>query len=88
MIVSQQALNLAIQIRVMLLRRYLSKPRLCVHTCLSKHRLCVHTTLPQQATHLDIQMQPLVRHLLGQSRLPARSVLLPLAEVSAGHPHL
>ena len=22
--------------------------------------------LPQQATHLDIQMQPLVRHLLGQ----------------------
>ncbi len=54
---------------------------------LSKHRLCVHTTLPQQATHLDIQMQPLVRHLLGPSRLPARSVLLPLAEVSAGHPH-
>ena len=34
MIVSQQALNLAIQIRVMLMRH-----------CLSKHRLCVHTTL-------------------------------------------
>ena len=54
MIVSQQALHLAIQIR-MLLRHYLSK-----------HRLCVHTALPQQATHLDIQMQPLVRHLLGK----------------------
>ncbi len=34
MIVSQQALNLTIQILMMLLRHYLSKHRLCVHTTL------------------------------------------------------
>ncbi len=43
MIVSQQALNLTIQILMMLLRHYLSKYRLCVHTWLSEHRrLCPH----------------------------------------------
>lgn len=38
---------------------------------ISKHRVWVHT--PQT-------------HLLGASRLPARSALLPAAEVSTGHP--
>ena len=87
MIVSQQALNLAIQIRGCCYGITLASIVFVSTLGLASIAACVHTTLPLQATHFDIPILPLAWHLLGQSRLPARSVLLPLAEVSAGHPH-
>ena len=62
MIVSQQALNLAIQIRAMLLRHYLSKHRLCVHTWLSEHRrLCPHDIAFASNAYGNILKQLFVR---------------------------
>ena len=66
MIVSQQPLNLAIQIRGCCYGITLASIVFVSTLGSASIAACVHTTLPQQATHLDIQMQPLVRHLLGK----------------------
>ena len=66
MIVSLQALNLAIQIRGCCYGITLASIVFVSTLGLASIAACVHTTLPLQATHFDIPILPLAWHLLGQ----------------------